>query len=117
MSTELILSESIVLHNSVQCLDVQSAWTESGGPAETGVLLLRPGWPGDVMSGIGAGYPKIVHLLACCEFHINVGSYNMESNLAVINARYLAKCIASWFFDVPWLTMLTTAKLSHWAST
>ena len=40
-----------------------------------------------------------------------------KSNLAEINARHLAKCMASWFFDVPWLTMLTTARLSHWAST
>ena len=40
-----------------------------------------------------------------------------KSNLAEINARHLAKCMASWFFNVPWFTILTTTRLSHQART
>lgn len=55
--------------------------------------MLRPGWSVGVMRVI------------------------WKSNLAEINARHLAKCMASWFFDVTWFMMLTTARLSHWART
>ena len=40
-----------------------------------------------------------------------------ESNLDEVNARHLTKCVASWLFDVPWLTILTAAILSHWGRT
>ena len=37
-----------------------------------------------------------------------------KSNIAVLKAEHLAKCIASWFLEASWLILLTTAELSHW---
>ena len=40
-------------------------------------------------------------------------STRLNSNLALMKTRHRAKCMASWFREVPRLTVLTAAMLSH----
>lgn len=40
-----------------------------------------------------------------------------KSNFPTMKTKHLARCMASWFLEHPWLTMCTTAMLSHWTCT